>query len=175
MRARFIDIALASAASLLAALAVWLSATGTEQASLLIVSVALGFIVIVIGFAWFAWRNFEKRSIFPAALGTTMILMIIASVAVTQWPLRITYSLSRSAFDSAARTIREGKELSVPQRVGLFVIRKAEVSHDGIVCLWTKPAPGGNTGFVQCKPSHVPFNLWSIAKLDNEWQFIAED
>jgi hypothetical protein len=175
MRARFIDIALASAGSLLAAVAIWLSATGIESFSLLIVSVAISFIVILIGLAWLVWRDFVDRSAYPAALGTATILTIIVSVTLTQWPLRITYSLSRSAFDSVAQTILEGKELSMPQRVGLFVVRKAEVSHDGIVCLWTKPAPGGNTGFVQCKRSHVPFNLWSMVKLDDGWQFIAED
>ena len=175
MRPRFIEIALGSAIALLAALSMWLSATGIEQFSMYIVSFGLAFIVFLLGSVWFGWCRFIGRPVFPVVLSVTVIFISLASVAVTQWPLRIAYSLSRSAFDAAAQSVRDGKELALPRRVGLFTIRKAEVSYSGIVCLWTRPAAGGNTGFVQCGRDHVPFNLWSMVKLDNGWQFISED
>ena len=71
--------------------------------------------------------------------------------------------------------VRTGEHIATPLRAGLFTIRSAYLSHDGIVCLWTHPHPGGSTGFVQCRRNYVPFNLWSIVRLDDRWQFISED
>ena len=71
--------------------------------------------------------------------------------------------------------MRSGENLPMPQRAGIFTIRKAELSRDRIVCLWIAPNSGGNTGFVQCGQDYVPFNLWSLVKLDDRWQFITED
>jgi hypothetical protein len=175
MRPRFIEISLGIAVALLALIAVWLSATGIEQFSMYIVSAGLAFIVFLLGSVWFGWCRFIGRPVYPAVLSSVAIFTILVSVASTQWPLRITYSLSRSAFNAAAQSVRKGEDLILPRRVGLFTIRKAEVSYSGVVCLWTQPAAGGNTGFVQCGRDHVPFNLWSMVKLDDGWQFISED
>jgi len=175
MRPRFIEISLGSSVALLAALAVWLSATGIEQFSLCIVSAGLACIVILHGSVWFGWCRFIGRPVYPVVLSVLAMFAILVSVAVTQWPLRITYSLSRSAFNAVAQSIRDGKSVTLPQRIGLFTIREAEISRTGVVCLWTRPAAGGNTGFVQCSRDYVPFNLWSMVKLDNKWQFISED
>lgn len=175
MRPRFIEISLGSAAALLALIAVWLSATGIEQFSMSIVSAGLAFVALLLGSVWFGWCRFIGRPVYPAVLSSVAIFAILVSVAVTQWPLRISYSLSRSAFNAAAQSVRNGKNLTLPQRIGLFTVREAEISHTGVVCLWTRPGAGGNTGFVQCRRDDVPFNLWSMVKLDNEWQFISED
>lgn len=160
---------------MLAVVAVWLSAAGIEQISVYIVSAGLAFIILLLGFVWFGWRKFIGLPVSPVILSILTVFTLLVSMAVEQWPLRISYSLSRSAFNAAAESIRDGKNLTLPQRIGLFTVRKAEISHDGIVCLWTRPAAGGNTGFVQCSRDHVPFNLWSMVKLDNRWQFISED
>src|SRR5205807_2528160 len=98
-----------------------------------------------------------------------------ASVAFSQWPLRVSYALSRPSFDALAKHVRAGDPIYVPRRAGLFAIRKAEISYSGVICLWTTVNPGGNTGFVQCGPDHIPLNLWSSISLDNQWQFISED
>ena len=82
--------------------------------------------------------------------------------------------MSRGAFDAIAQRVRAGEQVK-PQRVGLVVIRKAQVYHNGIVCLWTGLKPSGYTGFVRCGPDYVPFNLWSMVRLDARWQFISED
>ena len=177
MRPRLTDFLLGSVAGLLAALAVWLSATGTEQFSMYIVSAAVGLIVLLLGSVWCGWQKVLGRPAYPVALGAIAILALLVSVSVKQWPLRITYSVSRSAFNATAQRVREGQKMTFPQRIGLFTIRKAEVSHTGVVCLWTRPAASGNTGFVQCNRESAPvsFNLWSMVKLDDGWQFISED
>jgi hypothetical protein len=89
--------------------------------------------------------------------------------------LRAAYLLSRPTLDRVAEDVRAGQHVTRPTRVGLFTIVEAEVNRHGIVCLWVDPNPTGKTGFVQCGPDYVPFNLWSMVRLDDRWQFIAED
>ena len=103
-------------------------------------------------------------------------LSLILSVGVTCWPLRVSFALSRNAFEAVALRVRSGERVSTPSRIGLFRIRQAELSNGGVVCLWTDLDPAGHTGFVQCdQDKAVKFNLWSIIPLEDRWQFISED
>ena len=102
-------------------------------------------------------------------------IAILLSVATSDWPLHAAYALSRPSFDHVADHVRAGTPPTTPCLIGLFRIRKAEVSENGIVCLWTDDEARGPTGFVQCGPDDLPFNLWSHARLDDSWQFISED
>ena len=175
MKRHHIDIVQTSISGLLAAVTVWVSASGGEQLCVIFLAILLSWPVVTLGSVFVGWRRYTQRSILPAIAISFTCLAVIASVAVCHWPLRITYALSREAFDKSAEQIRAGEQLAMPQRIGLFKIRKAEVYFNGIVCLWTIPNPSGNTGFVQCGRDHVPFNLWSLIKLDSKWQFISED
>lgn len=107
--------------------------------------------------------------------GTAICLALIASVMTAHWPLVARYSLSRTSLDQLAQDVRAGQPFVGPKRVGLFIIVEAEMSQRGIVCLWVNANPKGKTGFVQCSPDYVPFNLWSMVSLDDRWQFISED
>lgn len=170
-----IDLAFVGICWFLAAVVVWLSATGCEQSSMVLWGIVFSIPVVVLGSVFVGWRRHTQRSVFTALSGSLACLALIASVAIWQWPLRISYGSSRSGFDSLAQRVRAGEQLQMPQRVGLFRVRKAEVSRQGVVCLWTLPNPAGSTGFVRCGRDHVPFNLWSLVKLDDHWQFISED
>ena len=103
-------------------------------------------------------------------------LTLFISVPITHWPLRLAFKLSRPSFDRIANSLRAGSKFPQPVRVGFFRIKKAEVYKlNGKVCLWTDLDPGGKTGFTQCPPNYVPFNLWSMIELDKDWQFVSED
>ena len=109
-------------------------------------------------------------------------LLVVLSIAVFNWPLRIGYAFSRPAFNQVAAQVMAGEMPETPRRVGWFRIEGVALpedlfyyAEDGIVCLWTNVHPYGNTGFVQTSPDNLPFNLWSHFKLDNTWQFISED
>jgi hypothetical protein len=130
---------------------------------------------IIVAFVAVGSRRSARQHLRPALIGPVLSLTVIISVAATNWPLRTTYAFSRNAFDTIAERLRAGEPITSPIRAGLFSIEQAELSRDGVVCLWTELQPGGNTGFVQCRRDHVPFNLWSIVRLDDRWQFISED
>ncbi len=117
---------------------------------------------------------FFVRSVRQLFMGTTTIAILL-SVATSDWPLRTAYTLSRPSFERVAEHVRAGDEIDTPCLVGLFRIRKAEVYHNGVVCLWTEDDSAGPTGFVQCGSDDPPFNLWSHTRLDGCWQFISED
>ncbi|MBI3415874.1 MAG: hypothetical protein HY043_11255 [Verrucomicrobia bacterium] len=175
MKRHRIDAALMSLLGLLAIAGILISATGGEQVSVVLVAIVLSAAAIIVGSFLVGYRRHTKRRIAPALVASIVSLALIISVAVAHWPLRAAYALSRASFDAVAQRIRGGERIAMPMRSGLFTIRRAELSHQGIVCLWTHPNPSGSTGFVQCRRDYVPFNLWSIIRLDDRWQFISED
>ena len=151
------------------------SATGGEQVGVVLLAIVLSAAAIIVGSVLVGYRRQTKSRPMPALAALILSLAVIISVAATHWPLRVTYALSRASFDRVAQRIRNGESITTPLRAGLFTIQRAELSHHDIVCLWTKPQPGGSTGFVQCRRDYVPFNLWSMVRLDDRWQFISED
>ena len=109
-------------------------------------------------------------------------LVLVVSITVLNWPLRAAYTFSRPAFDQVTQQVTAGETIKTPQRIGWFRIQRIEApgpAANGIdyhgLRLWTGVHPNGNTGFVQASPDNLRFNLWSHFKLDETWQFIAED
>ena len=107
---------------------------------------------------------------------------LVVSITVFNWPLRVAYGFSRPAFDQVTEQVMAGETIETPRRVGWFRIKHIEApgpAANGIdyhgLRLWTSVHPYGNTGFVQASPDNLRFNLWSHFKLDETWQFIAED
>jgi hypothetical protein len=174
-RSSQIDTALMTLLGLLALASVLVSAGGGEQVSVVLLAIILSGASIIVGSLLIGYRRQTQRRVLPALLAAILSLSVIVSVAATHWPLRATYVLSRTSFDAVAQRVRNGENVTMPLRAGLFTIRRAERSQQGIVCLWTQPNPSGSMGFVQCPRNHVPFNLWSIIRLDDRWQFISED
>ena len=99
----------------------------------------------------------------------------MGSIAFFNWPLHLAYIASRPSFENFAQRLRDGEQIRVPARIGMFRVVKAEVNHNNVVCFWTDDDAAGGTGFVNFGPDHLPFNLWSHTHLDDSWQFITED
>ena len=97
---------------------------------------------------------------------------MIASVILSNWPLRLHYLIAKPALESMAADAIAGRKLRVPARAGLFWIKEAEV-RDGIVCLWTDLHPWGYTGFVRTDQER--FNPWNMVVLSRDWQLMVED
>jgi hypothetical protein len=175
MKRHHIDAALMSLLGLSALAGILVSVIGVEQVGVVLLAIVLSANVIVVGLLLIGYRRHTQRRVLPILVAPILSLVVIISVAATHWPLRIAYAWSRDSFDGVAQRIRSGEHVTTPLRAGLFTIQRAELSHHGIVCLWTQPNPGGSTGFVQCRRDYVPFNLWSMVRLDDRWQFISED
>ena len=175
IKPRHIDIAFSVAFGSMAGLAIFVSAYGVEQVGVMLASIALGLVCLVLTPFFILWRRFTKRSASPAWAYAVLSLVCIATVEWSHWPLGITYRLSRASLDDLASRLRAGETVSVPTVAGLFTIQEVGLGRDGIPYLWTEPGRGGSTGFVQTSPDHVPFNLWSMIRLDDRWQYISED
>ncbi len=133
--------------------------------------------VIALGPVYILWLN-RKHSRRLAILAACLLVGSAAANAameITSFPLRIGYHLSKGQMDDLADKLLSGDDVSAPRWVGVLRVKKAEVSANGIACLWTQPHPAGNTGFVMTSPDYVPFNLWSHTRIDDRWQFISED
>lgn len=134
-------------------------------------------IVIVVLLALPALR-FQKRFQWQAAIS----LVIVVSIIMFNWPLRIAYAFSRPAFDRVAEQVMAGETIATPRRIGWFRVERIEAPgpaaneiDDHGLLLWTGIHPNGNTGFVRSSPEDLRFNLWSHFQLDETWQLIAED
>ncbi len=167
----------------LAALSViWFSAVGAEPVSVVLwacIAPTLAALVLPVNHVWNK-IGFHKcrsaRSRWLNGLVFLVCLTVFVSVPRTHWPLRIAYKFSQPAFEDAARSLRAGAKFEQPVQVGLFFIEKAEIYElNGKVCLWTSLDSSGKTGFTQCPPKNLPFNLWSTIELDESWQLVSED
>jgi hypothetical protein len=154
---------------------VWLSATAMEKVTVFLSSCVTCLVIVGLTLAWLGWAAVTKKPLRPALTAASLALFVVASVIFTDWPLRLSYVLSRPALQRLAQSVQEGQQPNGPVRIGLFVIRQAEVSRQGTICLWTEVDPSGNTGFVQCDAKNLPLNLWSSIPLDEQWSFVAED
>jgi hypothetical protein len=160
---------------LLAILTVFLSASGEESISVWLFAgvsflAGIAYVPFTIGVA----RVFEtdgRRCLFDL----TVLLGLIVSVPVTNWPLRATFWLSRSAIEQLADAVERGEDVTFPHRAGLFQVqvggRRSEQTF-----LWLDPHLGGPRGFVKAPANEPPwFNLWSSISLGENWYLIQED
>lgn len=76
-----------------------------------------------------------------------------------------------------ADRVVNGQQITLPARIGLLRIKKAEMNSGGVVCLWTDIDPAGCAGFVKTTLAEAEsqFNLWTMIEMDDNWQFIEED
>jgi len=163
-----------------AGLSIWISLVIGEP--LTVAVAAFAFLVIAMLADLFLWkwiglhRCKSLRSRQASIFAGFVCVIILVSVSLTHWPLRFAYRLSRPSFDQIARSLQGGRKFEKPLRAGFFFIEKAEIYDlNGKVCLWTNIDPAGRTGFTQCPPDDVQFNLWSMIELDDDWQFVSED
>ena len=154
---------------------VWLSATAQEKVAVWLCGCAVGAVIVGLSLGWLRLAHVKSASRRAAFIAGSVSLALIASVMATAWPLRLSYLLSRPSLQRLGTAIDPGQRTDGPVRAGLFVVKRAEVSRQGRVCLWTELEPDGNTGFVRCGMNGLPVNLWSSIQLDEQWYLVAED
>ena len=175
MGRRLTEVALRILLPFLTVAGIVYSATGGEPANVLLWAILLTWASLTAGALLISYRYDMYQRVLPTIAAALVILSLNLSVAATDWPLRASYAVSRGSLEAVAQRVRSGEQVTTPLRAGFFTVRRAEISRHGIVCLWTTPAPAGDTGFVQCPSDRVPFNLYAMVSLDDRWQFISED
>lgn len=158
-----------------ALLVIGVSLTLMERVTVILCGVLACVVSAVLTCGLLAWAYSKGQRLWPLVVSSLACLALILSVVTTHWPVRAAYLVSRPSLDRLARDVRGGRQILAPTQAGLFTIRHAEMSQQGMVCLWVDPNPAGKMGFVQCRPDSLSFNLWSRIHLDNRWQLIAED
>src|SRR5688572_17942107 len=133
MKRHHIDAALISLCGLFAVAGILGSAGGIEQVGVVLLAIVLSAATTIAGSLLIGYRRHTQRAALPALAAPVICLAVIISVAATHWPLRITYALSRDAFDAVALRVRTGEHITTPVRTGLFTIRSAKLSPAGIV------------------------------------------
>lgn len=159
-----------------------LSAAGVRDIG---VAIAAGIAVLfVLAASPLVIRRRDRSLHRPALIALVTSLIALASAAPTAWPLRLAFHVSHHDLDDFAKQLEAGYTMEQPERVGRFLILKAEM-RGGRPCLWVDTDPAGYDGFVR-NPRRGPdgkllgasnraFNLWSAVRLDDDWAFISED
>jgi hypothetical protein len=114
----------------------------------------------------------RRRSIGRNRLGWICLgaLAGAAVTAATQWPLRLSFLLSTSSAEQAARG-----DSVVPGRIGWIWVSQFE-REDKAVYLWTHIKDSGRSGFVLSPGSLVKRErYWYTTSLGGDWWFVVED
>ncbi len=129
---------------------------------------------IGIGFA-----RFRKDSLWLPVRPALCSLVLIASVALTQWPFRAAFAVSKPALERAFEESQvDGNRY--PGWAGLFYLERVEDesgydgAETGTIRLWTDYDLRGRTGFINA-PNSEGFLTWSESKLSKRWMLITED
>lgn len=175
---------------LVALLTLWYSAVGAEITWIMVWSTgAMLFSFAAVFLPWPHRRPLTSPSTaprlkrgwlpgwLPGLLVICLCFLLHWSILTTQWPLHMTFELSRPALEKMAESLREGVKIEGPQRAGFFIIRKADIEqYPGTVCLWTDLEPNGRMGFLDVPPygAALPW-AWSEVRLNDRWRFLKED
>lgn len=170
-----LDATLTGTLFVLAATGVLQSALGGERSTVWALSLLLTLALVVVTAQLVADRVGSKRRVVPALVASVLTFAVIASVAVTHWPLRAAFAWARDSFDDLDRRLRAGERIDAPVHAGALTVRRAEISRQGLVCLWTCLDDSGRTGFVRAAPEGLPVHLWTWTRMDEDWHLVAED
>jgi hypothetical protein len=103
-------------------------------------------------------------------------LPLLFSIAWTNWPLRVTFALSRSCFYRVAETIEQGGTVRLPQWVGPFRVREIRTISNGNIGFRLSRHPGEGPHLVRAKPRATP--VWyncTVAPLGGSWYLVHEE
>lgn len=166
------------------ALVVDLSARGNDEIVVLgVASVVAGPLALVAGLAWTfqntakdlaAARVWHRRRL----VMTLVCIALIVSVAMTMWPLRVTFYLSQPALERLAARVEAGDALTFPQRAGLFQVWRAERGANTSF-LWLDPDRSYGVGFLHTTgKGRLPNALMGLCgsrTLSEGWEFRWND
>jgi hypothetical protein len=123
-----------------------------------------------LGAAVLAWarQSGERRRWFHVPLLFVWPLLV-ASIQITNWPMKLSFAASTPALDRLAERVAAGQMPPLPTRAGAYTIHAVEarpVSGGQAICLWTCPVKRGHIGFVQSPPGVTPHvNPWTHSQL----------
>jgi hypothetical protein len=99
---------------------------------------------------------------------------VVLVVARTHFPFRAAFSLTRGSLERLAQSVKDGDDIDLPRRAGIYTIRAVGKKGDGSVYLWRDPDPAGPGGFVRGYTG-AGYNIWSESSLGHNWHYIVED
>jgi amino acid transporter len=156
-------------------IAILISASAVESITVILVISFITPLLLLAVLMWSLWWKF-KHGRFKKCITVPICLAILLSIVFTHWLLKLHYLLFKPQLNNIADRTEAGRIPAMPVRIGPYNIKRSEVYHNGITCLWTNVHQAGYAGFARCSPEYFDrFNLWSKVNLDDGWQFISED
>lgn len=170
-----VQIGLAVASPLLALIVVFFSATGFNPVGTL-------WLVLCVAFVWAfgLLRSSAARDYLIRGRGhlviQTICWLVVLAVLTTDWPLRVSFAVSRPELERLAVAINRGEPPKSPIRAGLFLVRDTGFNHKGWTCLWLDSNKNGRTGFAQGANIDTDTPYLSVGiPLGEGWALVVEE
>jgi hypothetical protein len=145
----------------------------------LLVTVVLFVLLLILTASITGWAHHSSRRIWPDVTACIGLMILVASAAVTAWPLRLTFLASRAQLEALATRVEAGQTIEAPLWVGVFRIARTEIRPPGWrggTCLWVFSHPGHPTGLVRSdRPDGPGVNVNRSIRLSEHWYYISED
>ncbi len=130
--------------------------------------------------AWVRWKAGPRGWL---ALGGLLFCpLLVASMLLTHWPMKLSFALSKPALNRLADAVAAHRAPALPKRAGAYVIHAvetrpmAEGTNGLTVCLWMLPLERQHVGFVRSPAGVTPeFNPWTHSRMDVHWHYFGED
>lgn len=88
--------------------------------------------------------------------------------------LRARFALSKSAINSLASAVDDGRHPVLPYWAGLVRVYEIEAKPGGVVKFWTGGDSSGRTGLARGIQANHP-RYWSQSRMDKDWWYVVED
>ncbi len=170
-----IRVVCSASVPILALVAVYRSATGANP-----IFILWGTAIAAFVWALVLLRSAPVRGYIVESKGRVLFQascwFIVASVATTDWPLRVSFVASRPRLETLAAKAANHGQLTAPARAGLFVVRRVEVNHKDWTCLWLDLNRNGRAGLARASAidTSTPYLATSV-RLGEGWALITEE
>jgi hypothetical protein len=119
------------------------------------------------------WMQLSRRMRICAAT----FPIILASIALTDWPLRLNLALHKPWLNKVADQVQVNGTIEQPGFIGLMRYRRVELTPEGSIGFQLTGGPGGGVHLVRAAPnaSRVWFNTNWETSLGDNWYLAYED
>ncbi len=146
---------------------------------LFVFSAPIAFLALVAAVVtWARWKPRRRLTLG----GIFFCPLLVATMVLTSWPMKLSFALSKPALDRLADAVAAHRVPTLPRRAGAYVIHAVEarpvveVTNGLTVCLWMLPVERQHVGFVRSPVGVTPeFNPWTHSRMDAHWHYFGED
>lgn len=152
---------------------IYLSAFGVDPIFITWIGYTLAFVYIILG----AIVTLKRHRLEKLRIVLVANVFIFVSVAVTFWPLTLSFYYCEDKFELLTAEHYDRKNNMLPLRIGLFNVLKVEKNRSSTI-LWLSDDPSGGIAFIKNASGRnikESYNIWNMVRLSDRWWYVIID